>query len=453
MAKLLSKKEYAKKKQAEMKETINEAMDEVTNHTKNPKEFIEYLDFMSKMYDYSPRNQMLLNRQYSGAEGIAGKKQFEEMGFNVNENEKPLKVLAPVFKKYTIDDNKKWIPLDRPNKEQQSKIDSGEYKVKRKLAYYRFANVYDICQTDAKADDYPKMFPNRPYQFDESTMNEKHPKLKDAIRSFAEKEGYQLHDEADTNRLGKAKGMYAPATHSVYMRPHLSEGEYLNTLNHEIAHGQLHKSSQLDRPTKELEAEMTAYVTNKHFNLDTSEKAIDYMATWTNNLSDIEDKEKIKVIERVSKASRNMITGIEKEYESKIEKSNEKSMDAPQVADNNKKAISMVQVGDMTFNYNNLKDEHLQDFTMVKDADVLDVQFNDNQAMNIYSTPEEKAAINQYKSVDVQKMDLTVDEYMQYAMDRKNGVEQSQNIDKYIEKNGKQQQKRKEKNQQMGFEI
>src|SRR5699024_9283459 len=169
-----------------------------------------------------------------------------------------------------------------------------------------------------------------------------------------------------------------------------------------------------DRPTKELEAEMTAYVTNKHFNLDTSEKAIDYMATWTNNLSDMEDKEKIKVIERVSKASRNMITGIEKEYETDIEKSAEKSMDVPQVADNNKKAISMVQVGDMTFNYNNLKDERLQDFTMVKDADVLDVQFNDNKAMNIYSTPEEKTAINQYKSIDVQEMDLTVDEYMQY---------------------------------------
>src|SRR5699024_8683329 len=402
MAKRLSKKEYAKKKQAEMKETINEAMDEITEHTKNPKDFIEYLDFMSKMYDYSPRNQMLLNRQYSGAEGVAGKKQFEEMGFNVHENEKPLKVLAPVFKKYTIDDDKKWIPLDRPNKDQQEKIDSGEYKVKRKLAYYRFAEVYDIGQTDAKPEDYPKMFPNRPYQFDENKMNEKYPKLKDAIKSFAEKEGYQLHDEADTNRLGKAKGMYAPATHSVYMRPHLSDGEYLSTLNHEIAHGQLHKSSQLDRPTKELEEEMTAYVTNKHFNLDTSEKDIGYMAQWTNNLSDMEDKEKIKVIERVSKASRNMISGIEKEYESDIEKSN-------------KKEISMLQIGDMTFNYNHLKDEQLQDFTMVKDADVLDVQFNDNQAMNIYNTPEEKASINQYKSVDVQKMDLTVDEYMQYA--------------------------------------
>ena len=94
--------------------------------------------------------------------------------------------------------------------------------------------------------------------------------------------------------------------------------------------------------------------------------------------------------------------------------------------------IKGIKIEDMSFDYNNLKDERLQEFTMVKDADVLDVQFNDNQAMNIYKTPEEKAAINQYKSVDIQKMDLTVDEYMQYVMDRKNGVEQSKHIEQKV---------------------
>ena len=95
--------------------------------------------------------------------------------------------------------------------------------------------------------------------------------------------------------------------------------------------------------------------------------------------------------------------------------------------------IKGLKIEDMSFDYNNLKDEHLQDFTMVKDADVLDVQFNDNQSINIYRTPEEKAAINEYKSVDVQQMDLTVDEYMQYAMDRKNGVEQSKHMEQRVD--------------------
>lgn len=326
MAKKLSKKDFAKQKQAEMKETINDAMDKITEHTESADDFVEYLDFMSNMYDYSPRNQMLLSNQYEGAYGVAGKKQFEEMGFNVHDNEKPLKVLAPVFKKYTIDENKKWIPLDRPNKEQKEKIESGEYTVKQKLSYFKFADVYDIGQTDAKAEDYPKMFPNRPYTFDERNINEKYPDLKKSIKRFAENEGYHLNDESSTERLGNAKGAYSPSTNNIYMRPHLSDGEYLSTLNHEIAHGQLHKNSTLDTPTKELEAEMTAYVTNKHFGLDTSDKAISYMASWTKNLSELDDKETIKVIERVSKASRTMISGIEKEYEDHVDVSKNKDV-------------------------------------------------------------------------------------------------------------------------------
>ena len=122
MAKRLSKKEFAKQKQAEMKETINQAMGDVAWHMQNPEGVKEYLDFMSRMHDYSPRNQMLLQNQYKGAHGVAGKKHFEEMGFNIRDGEKPLKVLAPVFKKFTVDQDNNYIPLNRPTKEQKEKI-------------------------------------------------------------------------------------------------------------------------------------------------------------------------------------------------------------------------------------------------------------------------------------------------------------------------------------------
>ena len=324
MAKRLSKKEFAKQKQAEMKETIQQAMGGVAWYMSSPKGMQEYLDFMAKMHDYSPRNQMLLQRQYKGAHGVAGKKHFEEMGFNIRDGEKPLQVLAPVFKNYTIDKNDKWIPLNRPTEEQQKKIDSGEYKVKQNLSYYRFSSVYDIGQTDAKAEDYPKLFPNRPFQFDEKELNNRYPDLKSSMKQFAERQGFHLRDDKTTERLGNAKGGYYPDSDVIVMRPNLSDGEYISTLNHEMAHGQLkhgqlHSHSINDEPTKELEAEMTAYVTNKHFGLDTSEKSISYMASWTDNLSKLDDKETFKVIERVSKTSRSMIDGIEQEYEKQKE--------------------------------------------------------------------------------------------------------------------------------------
>lgn len=410
MAKRLSKKEFAKQKQTEMKETIQKAMGDVAWHMDSPEGVKEYLDFMAKMHDYSPRNQMLLQNQYKGAHGVAGKKHFEEMGFNIREGEKPLQVLAPVFKKYTIDKDDKWIPLNRPTKDQQKKIDSGEYKVKQKLHYYRFADVYDLGQTDAKTEDYPKIFPNRPFQFDEQTVQEKYPDLKSSIKQFAEKQGFHLKEEQTTERLGNAKGAYYPDSHVIRMRPQLSDGEYISTLNHEMAHGQLHRESTLDTPTKELEAEMTAYVTNKHFGLDTSEKSISYMASWTENLSTLDDKETFKVIERVSKASRSMIVGIEKEYGNQLEQ------DKDQVTEKGSDTIRTLKIGDMSFDYQNMKSDNLKDFTVLKDADHLGVEFESGEAVDFYKNTSDKRAFNKaYKSLPNNK-ENTIENYVQYGL-------------------------------------
>lgn len=466
MAKRLSKKEFAKQKQAEMKETINQAMGDVAWHMQNPEGVKEYLDFMSRMHDYSPRNQMLLQNQYKGAHGVAGKKHFEEMGFNIRDGEKPLKVLAPVFKKFTVDQDNNYIPLNRPTKEQKEKIESGEYKVRQKLHYYKFAEVYDLGQTDAKVEDYPKMFPNRPFQFDESSVKEKYPNLKEAIKSFAENQGFHLKDEQTTERLGNAKGAYYPTTDDIRMRPHLSDGEYISTLNHEIAHGLLHKETTLDSPTKELEAEMTAYVTNKHFGLDTSEKSIDYMANWTNNLNKLDDKETFKVIERVSKASRSLIDGIEKEYEQVKEKENTKSIEgieqeAQSIIDNGQKytlrdvlsksevdkmdskelsqvgkitkskiennyllyeketeTIKSLKIGDMRFDYQNFKSEDLKDFTILSDTDTLSVEFKNRESKDIYTNSRQKHQINQAYEKHTGDKESTIEDYINFSLNR-----------------------------------
>ncbi|SOC45122.1 ArdC-like ssDNA-binding domain-containing protein [Salinicoccus kekensis] len=454
MAKRLSKKEFAKQKQAEMKETINKAMGDVAWHMKSEEGIKEYLDFMAKMHDYSPRNQMLLNNQYKGAHGVAGKKHFEELGFNIREGEKPLQVLAPIFKKYTIDKDDKWIPLNRPTKEQQAKIDSGEYKVKQKLHYYKFADVYDIGQTDAKAEDYPKIFPNRPFQFDEESLKEKYPDLKEAIKSFAEKQGFHLKDEQTTERLGNAKGAYYPSTDDIRMRPNLSDGEYISTLNHEIAHGLLHKETTLNNPTKELEAEMTAYVTNKHFGLDTSEKSIDYMANWTDNLNALDDKETFSAIERVSKASRSLIDGIEKEYEQVHEKEQRnvdidmKSEKTPGIYEENdnvkegsekaSETIQTLKIGDMRFDYQNMKSDSLKEFTVLKDTDNLAIEFENGDTVDFYNNTTDKRTFNKAYKTFQNNQESTIKEFIDFGLNKDNQlVEQMK--EKEIKKKNKKQ--------------
>lgn len=458
MAKRLSKKEFAKQKQTEMKETINKAMGDVAWHMKSEEGVKEYLDFMARMHDYSPRNQMLLKNQYKGAHGVAGKKHFDEMGFNIREGEKPLQVLAPVFKKYTIDKDDKWIPLNRPTKEQQAKIDSGEYKVKQKLHYYKFADVYDIGQTDAKAEDYPKIFPNRPFQFDEQALKEKYPDLKESMKKFAENQGFGLKEEQTTERLGNAKGAYYPFTNDIRMRPNLSDGEYISTLNHELAHGLLHKETTLDNPTKELEAEMTAYVTNKHFGLDTSEKSIDYMANWTDNLNKLDDKETFKVIERVSKASRSLIDGIEKEYEQVDEMEQRKNdidiksgktqgieQEHQVIIDNEKEmkektsdAIQTLNIGNMRFDYKNMKSDNLKEFTVLKDTDNLSVEFENGDTVEFYNNTADKRAFNKtYKTLQ-NDQESTIEDFVDFGLNKDDhNIEQVK--DKETKKKNKKQ--------------
>lgn len=52
---------------------------------------------------------------------------------------------------------------------------------------------------------------------------------------------------------------------------------------------------------KELEAEMTSHLVSKYFGLDTTEKAIPYMANWTGKLAKMDDKQLADSMRRVHK--------------------------------------------------------------------------------------------------------------------------------------------------------
>lgn len=68
---------------------------------------------------------------------------------------------------------------------------------------------------------------------------------------------------------------------------------------------------ELPKGQKEFEAEMTSHVLSKYFGLDTSEKAIDYMASWTDNLKALDDKQLTDSLKRVHKTVSNMMKHVE----------------------------------------------------------------------------------------------------------------------------------------------
>ena len=82
---------------------------------------------------------------------------------------------------------------------------------------------------------------------------------------------------------GSAKGVCDLVTQSIRIKPNMGQTQTLKTLIHETAHALLHSSleaMELDRPTKEVEAESIAFIICSHYEIDTSDYSFPYVATW-----------------------------------------------------------------------------------------------------------------------------------------------------------------------------
>ncbi|HCU83172.1 MAG TPA: hypothetical protein DGQ36_11595, partial [Enterococcus sp.] len=123
---------------------------------------------------------------------------------------------------------------------------------------------------------------------------------------------------------------------------------HLATSIHELAHARMHKFSELDTATKELQAEMTSYIVCKHFGMDTSEKAIPYIATWTKNGQTLDDKEAAergKIMNDVSRVANEFIRTISTEIN--LYRENNLEINSKEIA--NESSNNKVEVPSETF--------------------------------------------------------------------------------------------------------
>lgn len=104
----------------------------------------------------------------------------------------------------------------------------------------------------------------------------------------------------------------------------------------------MHKFSELDTETKELQVEMTSYIVCKHFGMDTSEKAIPYIATWTKNGQTLDDKEaseRGKIMNDVSRVANEFIQTISTE----INHQREQEIQPTEVKQDHKNIVETVE--------------------------------------------------------------------------------------------------------------
>lgn len=296
----------------------------------------EYLQFMSKMYRYSNRNQALIRSQYEGAGFVASFNHWKQEGHSVRKGQKGIKILKPSTARYYKDTDGKEKPLSSLSKEDQKQVIARGLPISEHR-YYTTVAVFDVTQTDMPAEDYPKYYPNRPFAF-EATNPEGMKGAIESLKDQAKGLGIQVYSQSDDlkpngEQLGAAKGVtYYNKQNmpvAIQMSSRLDQPEYAATLVHELAHAKLHgeigkseskfwSSHKVDHETaravEELQAEMTSYVVSESLGIDTKEEAMPYIASWTKGMN-VVDAEPVElqsaIMNDIQKASREIIETVQ----------------------------------------------------------------------------------------------------------------------------------------------
>lgn len=354
-------------KSASAYEISERAFQKIREYTQSPEDLMEYVEFMSKFPQLSPRNVALIQEQWRGANAVATYDQWQSMGealrikpedviqtkatyvnkrtgetkevvhrgLSVKTGEKPqITLFRPLMVRMipVIDENGNHVKNDKGNPkykkfsdatpQEKELVKAGKLPVRQfqernpKTGQPRFTTykVFELSQTTLKPESYPKAMPNRHYNFDVDKVKTK--EVLEGLCDYAESIGVSImKDEAHV--LGNTKGAFFPQEQLILINPDNTPGEKIATTIHELAHATLHNPSlsdqykELPKVQKELEAEMTSHLLSKHFGLDTSEKAIDYMAKWTDNLQGLDDKQLADSLKRIHKTVSKMHKQIE----------------------------------------------------------------------------------------------------------------------------------------------
>src|SRR5665648_1243743 len=211
-------KKTREQKESEVKTLLEDTEKKVNEYFESPESIKEYLSFMAKFYNYSVNNSILIDNQFRGAVGVGSYAFWKEKSFLVNKGEKGIKILVPQIGKDKFENEKGEIKaVDRATAEEKIKIKDGDLQVQKSRTYFAQGYVFDVSQTNAKAQDLPKIFPNK---WLEGTVKN-YSILLQGMEKIAEKIGVKIIETKQ--ELGVAKGVSFPYKKEVALNPRNTE--------------------------------------------------------------------------------------------------------------------------------------------------------------------------------------------------------------------------------------
>ena len=276
-------------------------------------QYKEYLTVMSKFYNYSFNNVLLIAMQKPDASLVAGFSAWKNhFGRHVRKGEKGIKILAPISRKVKIEEKEEGGAKASGAEEDPDK----EKKTRNVITGFKVVSVFDISQTEGK--ELPEYYGAKEL----SGYVEDYTDLFAAIRETSPVPvGFE-------DIPGEAHGYYHQIEKRIALQEEMSELQNIKTLIHETAHARLHaidlaapeeeRADQPDQSTREVQAESVAYVVCQHFGLDTSDYSFAYVAGWSSGKEVPELRASLDVIRNAAKETITAIEGqlsLRREYQ------------------------------------------------------------------------------------------------------------------------------------------
>lgn len=293
----------AENKNAQQVKEITDKLEQGIKDLFESERFKEYLQTMSKFYNYSVNNTLLISMQKPDATLVAGYTSWQRnFDRHVMKGEKGIKILAPAPYKDKVEQEMLDPKTQKPIMDSDGKPVMETVEVMRPA--FKVVSVFDVSQTDGK--ELPDIM------VDKLTGNVEH--YDDLFGVL--KEISPVPVEFEKIESG-AHGYYNTVEKRIAIDEGMSEMQNIKTLIHEIAHAKLHAvepgekvapEDRKDRRTKEVEAESVACTVCQHYGLETSDYSFGYIAGWS---SDKDTKELKGSLETIRNTASDMIESID----------------------------------------------------------------------------------------------------------------------------------------------
>lgn len=293
----------AENKNAQQVREITDKLEQGIKELFESERFKEYLTTMSKFYNYSFNNTLLIAMQKPNATLIAGYTSWQRnFDRHVMKGEKGIKILAPAPYKAHEEREKIDPSTQKPLLDADGKPVTETVEVLRPA--FKVVSVFDVSQTDGK-------------ELPDIAVDELTGSVENYAAFFEALKQESPVPISFEDIPGGAKGYFSHVENRIAIQEGMSEIQTIKTAIHEIAHAKLHAihpdekvapEDRKDRHTKEVEAESVAYTVCQRYGIETSDYSFGYIAGWS---TDKETKELKGSLETIRSTAAEMIESID----------------------------------------------------------------------------------------------------------------------------------------------